>query len=199
MRAIIIFLVGLSLSGCALTEATTDIDYKSQASASIIPGAESVAVSVAVTDSRSTNRDRVSVKKNGYGMEMAAIKSSRPVTDIVTGAVEQALVARGFKIAPGAVEVRVELVRFWNDYKTGFFGGKAYADVLLNVQVRNVAGRPIHIRSYNGEGVVEAVANMGGDNAGEALSGALTSVIDSLVSDPAFLQSLKDAGKSAGT
>jgi hypothetical protein len=77
----------LICGGCALTTAKIDVAYQPLAQAVPVQGASAVKVHVSVIDgrttSRTTNRDRVSVKKNGYGMEMASIVATNNIPDTV--------------------------------------------------------------------------------------------------------------------
>ncbi len=80
--AILLFL----LNACALTVDTIDIEYNPDAAAKVLPEAKSVVVDLDVQDVRTAYQDRVSSKKNGYGMEMAAIVSKRDVRSMVIDA-----------------------------------------------------------------------------------------------------------------
>ncbi len=71
------------LNACALTVDTIDVQYESGPAARIVPAEDSVVVDLDVQDVRTSYLDRVSSKKNGYGMEMAAIVSKRDVRSMV--------------------------------------------------------------------------------------------------------------------
>ena len=149
-----VVLVALCLSACALTEDTVNIQYHPMTAISAVPGAPSVVIAVAVLDARTEHRDRVSVKKNGYGMEMAAIRSDRDVPQIVKESIETELKARGFRVGDSAAQAKVDLIAFYNDFKIGFFSGDAVAQVSFNVQVIG-AGRhdPLFEADFvNGQG-----------------------------------------------
>jgi uncharacterized lipoprotein len=94
-------------------------------------------VMVAVTDIRGGRPDQIGVKKNGYGMEMAPILASRPVSEVVRGAVTEELRKSGFDVGPSEIVVAVDLVRLTNDFKMGFFSGDAVAEITLAVQVKS--------------------------------------------------------------
>lgn len=193
LRTICVLFVSLVVSGCALIEAETDISYAPSLAASQVTGAQSVTVAVAVNDSRVSNRDRISVKKNGYGMEMASIRSSRDVPDMVRNAIELELLRRGFVLGGGPVFVVVEVNKFWNDFKSAFFTASAVGEVMLSIQVRNAAGELFHAKSYIGEGKVEPIMMFEADNAREALEKAFANAVGELLADPVFIDALLKA------
>lgn len=182
-----------AISACALTTDSIDIPYQPAAHASPVAGADSVTVSVAGSDGRTTYRDRVSSKKNGYGMEMAAITASNDIPDTVRSAVEQELAARGYKIGPKNVQVSVEVVKFYNDYKTGFFSGDANAEVAFNVKVARPDQSLVFSKYYSGSGTEPNVQLANGSNARAALIVALRAAVASLVNDPDFLHAVTAA------
>lgn len=186
--------VVLLCSGCALTTAQIDVPYQPAAPAAQIPGASNASVQVTATDGRTTYRDRVSSKKNGYGMEMAAIVATKDVTVSVADAFRQELTARGFKIDAGGGTVQVELVRFYNDFKTGFFSGDAVANVAFNVKVVSPNSSISFSKYYEGTGTVPNIQIAGGDNARDALVKAFTTSVNSAVSDPDFINAVLAAG-----
>ena len=108
------------VSGCALTEEIISVDYKAIETARKIPGAENIALALTISDAREADRAKVSAKINGYGMEMAAIRSKRKVVDILNDAIKTELTARGYQLRGNGAPVEVSLVRFYNTYKVGF-------------------------------------------------------------------------------
>lgn len=190
-------LLALSLSACALTVDEVDLGYKSQGAAVPIGGADGVMVQVTASDARASNRDRISVKKNGYGMEMAQIVAKQDIPTLVAQAIEQELKARGFRVAKGNVFVLVDVNKFYNDFKTGMFVGQAVAEVMLNIQVMNAGGKLLYSKSYPGEYTVADVMMMTGPNAKEAVEGALGNVLTRMMGDQYFIQSLIEAGRAA--
>jgi uncharacterized lipoprotein YajG len=65
-------------------------------------------------------KDRVSVKKNAHGVEMAPIVAENNVAVLTTKAIETELNNRGFVLGDGAARLLVELQKFYNDFKSGF-------------------------------------------------------------------------------
>src|SRR5262245_49162144 len=139
-----ILAVAFMMSACALTEDTVSLQYRSMNAVAAVPGANTVGINVSVVDARSDHRDRVSVKKNGYGMEMAAIRSDRDPTAVVKEAIETELKARGFRVGEGNGQAKIDLIAFYNDFKVGFFSGDAVADVTFNVQVVGAGGNILY-------------------------------------------------------
>jgi len=189
-------LMAWGLSACALAVDEVDLSYKSQSQAVAIGGAENVVVKVNGTDARGSNRDRISVKKNGYGMEMAAIVPKQDVPTVVAQAIEQDLKARGFRIGQGQVFVLVDVTKFYNDFKVGAFVGQAVGEVLLNVQVMNAGGKLLYSKAYTGEHTVPDVFMASGSNAKEAVEGALGNALARMMGDQYFIQALIEAARA---
>ena len=183
-------------AGCALTTDTVDLAYTSTTAATPIPGAERVTVAVQVMDGRTGNRQQVSSKKNGYGMEMAPILSGRAVSDLVRDAITTELKHEGFQVGAGAVSVTADIVKFHNDFKMGFFSGDAVAEVSLAIQVQDGSGHILYTRTLSAEGTEGGVQLATGPNAKKALEKALPAVMVRLVSDQAFTRALLTASGS---
>jgi uncharacterized lipoprotein YajG len=108
------------LGACALTTDEVDLQYESKTSTNIVPGANAVTVQVNVTEGQSSNTNKVSVKKNGYGIEMAPIVSRTSLSNLVKSAIQEELAKEGFRIGPGQIYLETEIQKFYNDFKVGF-------------------------------------------------------------------------------
>ena len=184
------------LSGCALTTAKIDVPYERGSSAVVsVPGASNESVEVTATDGRTTYRDRVSSKKNGYGMEMAAIVANNDLPTSVREAFKQELSARGFRIGSPGANVQVEMVRFYNDFKNGFLSGDAVATVGFNVKVLTASGGIVFSKYYEGTGTEPNIQFAGGDNARAALVKAFSASVNNVVSDPEFVNAVLTASR----
>lgn len=173
----------LLLSGCALTTDKVDIRYQGRGNITVVDGANNVVVEVLSDDKRTVFRDRVGAKKNGYGMEMAPIVSVNDVAKTFGEAVAFELENLGFKLGSGGKTVKVELVRFYNDFKMGFFAGDAVSDGLINILVLDKDGKPVFSRSYEG-GAIEANIQLAtGENAQKALTKAMTDIVAKIAQD----------------
>lgn len=192
--------LGLALlatcSGCALTKAEIDVPYAQGAPAAPVAGASGASVDVQTTDGRTTNRDRVGVKKNGYGMEMAPIVAKNDLPATVTDAFKTELTARGFRMGTGGADVQVTLVRFYNDFKAGFFSGDAVATVAFDVKLLGRNGGTVFSKYYEGNGIEPNIQLADGNNAKAALTKALTAAVASAVNDPDFITAVIKAGGS---
>src|SRR5665647_647595 len=139
-------LVVVLFSGCALTKTYIPLAYTAQTSVSKVAGADSVAVSVTVSDQRA-DKSSVGAKKNGYGMEMAPIIAMNDVAALLKSAIETELSSRGFNpSASKAVSVNAEISAFRNDFKNGFWSGDAVAQVVMNITVKNEAGMIVYTK-----------------------------------------------------
>jgi uncharacterized lipoprotein len=181
----------VSLSGCALTTEKIELQYKQQQGFTQIPGASGVSVNVKVTDLRQ-DKSKVSVKKNGYGMEMAPIIATDDVAATLRKAIEDELRARGFQFdADGAlVRIAADLTRFYSDFKIGFFAGDAVADLNMAVTVVSKKGDSLYSRQIMVQGTEPNIQLASGENAKAALDKALANGVRVLVEDRAFLSAL---------
>jgi uncharacterized lipoprotein YajG len=179
----------LFTSGCALTTDTTELSYQPAKLDALIPAASSVRVGVFVDDERIV-RDRVGVKKNGYGMEMAPIRAANDVPGVVKNAIQTALAKRGYQVGDAGLLVRVGLVKFMNDFKMGFWTGTAVGELIMNVEVRKSSGQIIYSKSVVGQGINSGEVIAGGSGAKTALELALQDGVAKLVDDPSFTQAL---------
>ncbi len=176
-------LAAFGMVGCALTKDKVDINYVPMTNAPKVNDAG--AVHVTALDQR-PDKSRVSVKKNGYGMEMAAIESKRPISDYIREAIEGELKNRGFKIGGGR-RVNVVVSRFYNDFKVGFFAGDAKAELEMDVSVPGTG----FSKRIDTTGKEEGIQLASGHNAEAALEDALRKGIEQLFNDPAFLRAIR--------
>ena len=188
LRAAVVVFAALSTGGCALTTDRIHIDYAPDAPAAL-DGADRVHVAVTVVDTR-TIRDKVSCKKNGYGIEMAPIVADHDVGQTLAEAIRTELRNRRFNVGDRGVVVRCELQRFYNDFKLGFFSGDALAEVAMNVQVQRPEGMVVFVRSFLGQGKEPNIQLTLGHNAKAALDRALKDAVSQLVNDREFVDAL---------
>jgi uncharacterized lipoprotein len=188
------FLASVLLSGCALTQDSISLAYVPQTNAVPVAGASAVSVKVDITDSRSI-KDRVGAKKNGFGMDMAAIISNDDVAETVKRAVHAELTDRGFKLADGDVLLLIDLNKFYNDFKVGFWAGDAVAEVTMQAEIKKSDGSIVYSKLITGEGKNTNIQLASGTNAKIALDAALADAIAKLFGDPQFIDSLLKASK----
>lgn len=196
MRSIVtissLFVMVFLCSGCAFTTASINVPYQPLDPPAQVAGASDISVTVTTADDRTEYRDRVGTKKNGYGMELAPITATNNIPDTVTGAFEQELSARGFKIGPG-VSLQIGLVQFYNDFKSGLFAGSADATVAFNVKILSPDGSIIFANYYEGSGTDPNIQLASGSNAQIALVKAFQAAVASAVDDPNFIKGLLTA------
>jgi len=179
-----------SLSACALSEDKIAIDYIPPEARPPVAGAAAVTLEVRGTDERQQYRDRVSTKKNGYGMEMARITATNDVVEVVRSGVEQGLKAEGFSIGPGNLMVSIELQNFYNNYRVGLVSAEAVAEVAFALKLRNAAGTLLYNRFYSVANTYDGVFWMGGANAKASLEKATTLVVRQVLDDTALHDAL---------
>ena len=188
-RAAIAIVVAGLVSACALSEDKVPIDYVANTGVTSVAGAEAVSVTVTGVDRRTQYVDRISTKKNGYGMEMARIVATNDVVEVVRGGVERELRAQGYAIGAGGVSVTVELQNFYNNFRLGLMSGGAAADVAIGIKVRNAAGTLIYSQLYDAT-TVNDVFLASGANAKESLQKALTVTTRKIIDDKALQDAL---------
>jgi uncharacterized lipoprotein YajG len=190
MRLIACLFALVMASGCALTEDQIPVNYRAPANLSVAKGASEVTVSVTSKDDRASNKDRVSSKKNGYGMEMAPIKAQNDVVVLTQQAVEKELESLGFKIGGNGLKVNVDVQTFYNDFKIGFFAGDAVAEVAFSLTVTRMDGSYVYAKSYKGIGMNKNVQLASGSNAKAALEEALTNAMEQVIADATLQQAM---------
>lgn len=178
----------LAVSACATSEDVVPVPY-TVSQAARVAGAESIVVSVAGTDARTENRARIGVQINGYGMDMAAIRSTEEVSDIVRNAIAAELNQRGYRVGDGGARVNASVETFFNDFATGMFAGKSTADVAMTVTVTSRTGQQVYSRRITGH-AERTVQIANGGNAATTLSQALSQATGTLMADPAFSAAL---------
>lgn len=182
-RIVAVLLIASGLPGCALSVDRIDVPYESTTSRAMVKGSDKVKFAVQSSDGRSINKDRVGVKKNGYGMEMASIEAINDIPSTVGKAIEQELASRGFVVGTGGSRVDVDVTRFYNDFKIGFFAGDAIAEVSLNVKVYGADGRLKYVRHYEARGIEPNIQLASGNNARAALIQAFRNAVTAVVND----------------
>lgn len=193
LRSFLAIAVLSFLSSCALTPDTARLSYLPQVGVVKLQRADTVIVKVEAIDSR-TVKDKVSVKKNAYGMEMAPITSEEDVVSLLKRAIELELENCGFHLGAGKVLVFMELSKFYNDFKIGFWAGDAVAELVMNAQVKNSDGNVIYSKNITGEGINKDIQLSSGENAQVALDAALKDAVSKLFQDPQFIESILKAG-----
>jgi uncharacterized lipoprotein YajG len=189
--AIVVLAAGL-LSACALSEDKVPVDYIQNTGVAPITGADAISLTVTGADRRAQYVDRISTKKNGYGMEMARIVATNDVVEVVRGGVERELKAQGFAIGPNGLSVTVELQNFYNNFRLGLVTGGAVADVAIAIKVRNAAGTLIYSQLYD-TSTTNDIFMASGTNAKASLEKALTMTTMKIVEDKALQAALLSA------
>jgi len=187
-------LVGPSFGACAFTTDTIVPGYQQQQWARKVNGAEQVAVRVVVNDLR-RDRARVSVKKNGYGMEMAPIVSAMDIAGFIRANVALELARRGFRVVEQTpLVINVDLRKYFNDFKIGFMSGDATAEVIFDVTAFQMGpegeGPPIFLGHFEGAGQNNGIQLCSGENAKVALDSAFMDAMHLMFSDRRFLAAL---------
>ena len=171
------------MGACAFERDYIEVRHTPPSAVTAVPNANSVGIQVTARDGRTSNRDRVSVKKNGYGMELAAIIASNDVIDETRRGVEAVFGAQGFRTSGGEGSVDIEVLRFYSDFKLGFFSGSAEAEISVNVRVTRPGGELAYTQTYTVQGLNQPLMVMTGSNARIALENGLNALLATIAAD----------------
>ena len=188
MNYIALIMISCLLTSCVLTRDYVGIQYKPYYAAQRICGAENVEVSVTVCDYRAKNN--IGYKCNSYGMEMANIMPANDVSEVFKNAIIWEMINRGFVISNDGSRLNVEICKFYNDYKIGFFSAVARADTVLNVTLRKRDCTMVYSKAIFGFGEETSCFLTTGNNASLALERALHYAVQRLMNDPDFIMAL---------
>ena len=194
LLACLVLILGLFISGCALTKEPITVKYTPQNNIEPIRGAEKLNLKVNVNDTRSM-KDKVSYKKNAYGMELGEIISNEDVVSLVRESIKTELTNRGFIVDGGNIIVDIELIKFFNDFKSGFFAGDASAEVIMGASVKPMNGNINYNKIITGTYLEQNIQLATGNNAKLALEGALKDAVPKLLNDSDFIMALMQAKK----
>ncbi len=177
--------------GCAFTSETIALQYTPPETMSVAPITRTKPVKVTIQDSRA-DKSKVSSKKNGYGMETAPIQSSTSIPELISDAFTMELSKRGIISTESAANkhIIIDIVRFYNDFKIGFFSGDAVAELHMAISVHNAATQVLYSRQITATGTEPNTFLASGSNAQLALNKALAEGMKTLFSDSQFLECL---------
>jgi uncharacterized lipoprotein YajG len=183
MRFLAILLACVGLSACAFTVDKIDVPYQPTTTLAALDSAKSATVSVQGIEARASYQDRVGVKKNGYGIELARIVATNDIPKTIGKAVERQLSSLGYVIGSGGCRVDVEVTRFYNDFKNGFFSAEAVAEAAVSVKVTGSDGKIAYAKHYEAGGIEPGIMLASGENARAALVKAMSNVVDNIMND----------------
>lgn len=194
-KLLIATLIIPSLTGCALTTATTPLTYKPSAGVMAVPGAKNVVVHVVVKNDK--KHKRISRKKDGFGIPMASIYAKGPISKTVQDAFQKELTARGFGISgSGLVAIIATVNELHSTFELGMFEGESVAHLSMVVEVMTKNGKEFFSKNITSTGETGAMVAAGHD-ASEAVDRALHAGMHALFADPAFIHALFTAQKAS--
>lgn len=192
MKKSLMTLVLACLTGCSYVPETISVKYQPTKEVLPIASAEKVSLGVQVFDNR-RHSTKVGFKKGDGYVEMAAIRLDGSLPDVITKGLETELKNRGFKI--GSQEnrqamIEVEIQKFFNDFKKGFFTDRGVSEIIFAVHVKKTNGDIIYSKTIMGLGEKDGLWMHSGSNCRAALEEALADAIHKLLDDPSFIQAL---------
>lgn len=188
MKIIALIILSTLFTSCALMRDHVAIGYKPCCTPQTLVGAENIVVAVNVNDCRVKNN--LGCKSTNLDVEMANIMAKNDVAQVFKDAVIWELQQRGFVVANGGSYLSIELCKFFNDFKEGFFSASANSETVLNVSLRNKDGALLYAKTIFGFGGEETCFVVGGNNASLALERSLQNAIQRLMNDPDFIWAL---------
>jgi uncharacterized lipoprotein YajG len=193
MRRNFLWMAVAALSGCFLAACNTLIDEKTAidfvplSTPAVLPGAESVGISVVAVDKRTGFKDRISTKRTAMGTQVAA---SNDVVELVRSAVQQELKAEGFAVGTAGITITVEVQNFYTDFPMPGLTMAAAANVSFTLRAKNADGISLYTHFYEGNGRVDPIFNESAANVKKALEQALASAVRQMVADKALQSAL---------
>jgi len=89
----------------------------------------------------------------------------------------------GFRIGEDGKLLTVALIRFYNDFKMGFFAGDAVADGLIVITITDANGEISFSNSYEGGAIEPDIQLALGHNARIALIRAMADIVSKIAQD----------------
>ncbi len=189
-KLLAVALMTASLGACAITEDIVPVTFKgTETSVSI--GADGKAFELAITDRRGKYRGRIGAKINGFGAEMADIKSTIPVPEIVQDAFIKELTARKLLISDTiGRKIDVSITAFHNNFEVGAFSGKARGIVAFTVKLTDANGDTAFEDAISKVHIIDGVMLATGENAAASVSEALNAAMSDLFKNQEFIDAL---------
>lgn len=193
MKKLLLTCVLLScLTSCSYVPETISVKYQPTKEVLPIATAEKVRLGVQVFDNR-RHSTKVGFKKGDGYVEMAAIRLDGSLPDVISKGLETELKNRGFKIDSEEnrqAMIEVEIQKFFNDFKKGFFTDRGVAEIIFSVHVKKGNGDIVYSKTIMGLGERDGLWMHSGSNCRAALEEALTDAMHKLLDDQAFIQAL---------
>jgi uncharacterized lipoprotein len=177
IRSWMVIACAIALSGCATVEDVVPVAYTAQGGAQTGAG---IKVATEVVDARDMDRGRISTKINGFGQQLAAIRSDREVTAIVKDAFDAELKGRGYAVENGGPKAT--------------FSGDANADVQFTASVVLGNGSVLYRRDFAVTGTEANILLANGTNAAASLSDGMKKAFAAIFSDEKFVAALHGQG-----
>lgn len=192
-RIMTIMMMTVALGACAISEDIVPVSF--QATESVVSiGADGKVFKLSVSDKRGKYKGRIGAKINGFGSEMADIKSTVTVPLIVQDAFTKELEARKLTVHTNdGRALEVSITAFHNNFEVGMMSGKARGIVAFTVKITNAAGATIFDEAISKVNVLEGIMLASGENAAKAVEGALATAMEALFQNKAFLDALRQA------
>jgi uncharacterized lipoprotein len=192
------FLAVLLSSGCALTtyEAEIGLDPETMVK-SPLSTIEPLKVDLKVQDNRNpAERDKIGMKKNTYGMELAPVVARQDVTEIIREALNTEFANNGHQVLSAGDQdaqliVEVDVNKFWSDMKIGIVDVKVQGIISTQVTIIDADSRDV-LASEPIDTTATRSEQIGSGGAMErALVDALGEYVSNFSRDPTIIEALR--------
>lgn len=189
-KLLAVTLMTAALSACAITEDIVPVIFQGT-ELSISIGADGKAFELAVTDRRGKYKGRIGAKVNGFGAEMADIKSTIPVPEIVQDAFIKELTARKLLVSKrDGRKIEVSITAFHNNFEVGLVSGKARGIVAFTIKLTNANDDTTFEDAISKVHIIDGIMLATGDNAAASVSKALNDAMSDLFQNKEFINAL---------
>jgi len=178
------------LNACATEEDVVKLLYTPSETATPIVE-DSKTIKLEVADNRGVYRGQIGAKVNGYGEEMAAIRTTVPIREIVRNAFAEELKRRNIMVDERQHRtLEVSITALHNNFQVGFLSGSARGIAVFRVRVIGADGVTRYDQLTSQLHEVEEVALALGEPASQSVGAALDEAMDRLFDDPDFQSAL---------
>lgn len=193
LRNLVIVCVCALATGCAFTDAKLPVEYdETNATKGPISQLEPMQFSLSSFEDSREDQERIGYKRNGYGAKTADITTEKPVPDIVSDALQSAILHNGHSLSDsGDVQIDGNVTQFWFDVDVNFWTVRFMGTVSCELEFIDPAtGNLVYEREY--QGYYEKETGGGLERTWtEVMQLALENMIDSIVKDPNLRTALR--------
>jgi uncharacterized lipoprotein YajG len=185
--------VSIGLAACSRFEdEQVQLASAPPVTATPLPGANQVNLSVSVTDRRAQPRDGIGIKSD---INSARFRPANDIAAVVRDAVEGELKAEGFVLGPGGGLVAIDVQNFFFNSRINNLIEGGAANVTFTLRVRDATGATLYTRTYEGNVTLPYTFDAMGIRARKSLQQALADAIRQIANDKALQAALLSSAR----